>query len=457
MTTRLILSLGVAMLLAVFCMNCSDESDGDDGSIFLPDLRDSDVGEVPDIGDAGDAEDVPDAEDAEDVPDAEDAEDVPDAGDAEDVPDAEDAEDVPDAEDDDAFSCQHVDPQIPPPTALKIATYNLNNLFDEKTDDCDYSSAQGWNPTSVSAKISNLAQVIKEIDADIIGINEVENRALLKRLRDAISAAGGPEYPYLAYAEGGPGSNYEATHRACYLDIALMSRFPLIAFNSEECSFKRELNQEITCSDRQITIPETRPALSAEVDLDNDAQGDMLLLVNHWISNVTNTNDLCTPAQRHSRAAQQIRGWVHDYIDEDVSRPVIILGDLNSEETETALSVDLSAELDYDSLTDAHQLYNSWGELDLSSSSINNNSYYYSSDRKWYRIDHIIVSANLREGGESPWRLVRNSTVTFHPDYMLTSSGTPLKFSQSNLTGYSDHLPVIIQLERAPQSTPSSP
>ncbi len=301
-----------------------------------------------------------------------------------------------------------------------------------------------------------MAQVIKDIDADIIGINEVENRTLLKRLRDAISAAGGPKYPYLAYAEGGPGSDYEATHRACYLDIALMSRFPLIAFNEEECTFKRELNQEITCSDRQITLPETRPALFAEVDLDNDAQGDMLLLVNHWISNVASSSDLCTPEQRHSRVAQQIRGWIRDYIDEDVSRPVILLGDLNSEETETAISVDLSAELDYDSLTDAHQLYNSWGELDLSSSSVNNNSYYYTYDRKWYRIDHIIVSANLREGGESPWRLVRNSTVTFHPDYMLNSYGTPLKFSQSNLTGYSDHLPLIIQLERAPQ-TPSSP
>lgn len=346
------------------------------------------------------------------------------------------------------------------PSSVKIATYNLQNLFDAIDDpdveENEFTPSSSWNESSVVNRLEHLSRVISDLNADIIAINEAENLEILTRLRNQIAADGGPNYPYIALAPGKGG-------KARGIDVSLMSRFPLICPYAEcatGCS--RPINMTFECLGESgwLTVTssiytEAKPILHTEVDFDNDGKGDIIFLANHWKAKNENSWPCLDSNDNHRRAGQQIRGLVDDLIAEDPTRPVFILGDLNSYEFDPALRTDLQARLDLDSLTMPSELYNTWGEIGVTEAhttnsnswnNIDNSSYYYNIEREWIRLDHIIVTANIRpNGGESDWRLKRGSTATFHPNYLLTN-GSPSEFSISKQDGYSDHLAVSIQL-----------
>ncbi len=425
------MNIWMTSVAAVWGMACSDPDD--EPNI----VRDADLDTIPPDVETGPLDDdaEPDTEPIDGDPQEPDVKDSePDIGDVDPPPPPP--------------NCTPVSTQFTPPRQLKIATYNLQNLFDENNDDCskDYDAAQGWNSGNVQKKLSNLARVIADIDADVIGINEVETYEILQKLRDTIIAQGGPEYPYIAYAEG-----HYKTDYTCQVDIGLMSRYPLLPHQKEPSGRVEPLKGQYQCAsggELYASTQETRPALYAELDLDNDCRGDMIFLVNHWIGKNNAPIFGCTPEDRHKRSAQVIKNWVNSYIDQDSSRPVIIMGDLNSYEDDPEL--DTFATTDRNSLTELRQLYNIWGEFDLSTpQNATNSTYYYQAGSLWGRLDHIILTANLLlENSPAQWRLQPQSAETFHPSYVL-NGGIPFEFNQYRKTGYSDHLPLIIQLERS--------
>ncbi|HIP29610.1 MAG TPA: endonuclease/exonuclease/phosphatase family protein, partial [Sulfurospirillum arcachonense] len=82
---------------------------------------------------------------------------------------------------------------------FSIASFNVDNLFDTKKSGYEYkeyvpNSKSGWSEKMLSIKIKNLARIIKDIDADIISLQEVENRDVLKRLNLALRKK---KYPYM--------------------------------------------------------------------------------------------------------------------------------------------------------------------------------------------------------------------------------------------------------------------
>jgi predicted extracellular nuclease len=72
-----------------------------------------------------------------------------------------------------------------------VASYNVQNLFDANVQGTEYdeyiSGKHNWSQRMVDIKIDHTAEVICELDADILGLQEIENRfvfeALLKRLK----------------------------------------------------------------------------------------------------------------------------------------------------------------------------------------------------------------------------------------------------------------------------------
>jgi len=90
-------------------------------------------------------------------------------------------------------------------TVIRIAFWNLQNLFDLRDSDIatdlGFSAADGWTQPVYEQKVANLAAVIKQMHAgkgpDLLGVCEIENKQVLEDLRAAI---GRPDYE-IAHAE----------------------------------------------------------------------------------------------------------------------------------------------------------------------------------------------------------------------------------------------------------------
>ena len=69
---------------------------------------------------------------------------------------------------------------------LKIATYNVENLFDDRISGSEYSEFKSnrWNEAKYQQKLQKIARVLKHLDADVVALNEIENQNVMKALAD---------------------------------------------------------------------------------------------------------------------------------------------------------------------------------------------------------------------------------------------------------------------------------
>ena len=94
---------------------------------------------------------------------------------------------------------------------LRIACYNVENLFDNYDD--PYRPDEGTSPKS-DAEIAVLAKTIDALDADVLALEEVENREVLKRLNARL------EKPY-AFVEEFASNDMRG------IDCAILSRIAI--------------------------------------------------------------------------------------------------------------------------------------------------------------------------------------------------------------------------------------
>jgi len=108
-------------------------------------------------------------------------------------------------------------------TDFSVSTYNIENLFDTKKSGNEYkeyipNTKSGWNDKMLNIKIKNIAKVIKDINADIIALQELENITVAKRLNLAL---GSKKYPYIY-----------SSFRNKGIDSVLFSRYPIKSHKS---------------------------------------------------------------------------------------------------------------------------------------------------------------------------------------------------------------------------------
>lgn len=343
-------------------------------------------------------------------------------------------------------------PPLDPATDLVVATYNVQNLFDvvddPGVDEGEFTPAPGgWTAGRMASRLSALARAFQTVNADIVAVNEVENRGVLLQLRDAIRDAGGPDYPYVGYANSRDPRG---------IDVALLSRYPVV-----DEGFGRPINLEHRCDGPEGpqtldgSWPEARPILQAEIDLDGDGAGDLVALVNHW--KAKGGSYPCFDEAHRLRSALQLRQVFDQLIDEDPARPVIALGDFNAHEFEPPLREALDARLSLDQIDGPNDLFNAWGDdaevtPDRMTNSnawndVTNSSYNFRGN--WTRLDHILLSGNLRpDGGAAPWRFVPGSVSSVHAEFLLDRDGQPRSWSFEDEDGFSDHLPVRVRLSK---------
>jgi endonuclease/exonuclease/phosphatase family metal-dependent hydrolase len=179
---------------------------------------------------------------------------------------------------------------------LKIATYNVENLFDLQRSGHEYSeyipyTKANWNDRTYKIKLKNTAKVIKDINADIIGLQEIESLKALKDLRYTLKRMG-LYYPYYKIA------NLKSTT----VKVALLSKIPFIATNEVS----------VTQSYKYRNILEAKFKIGSQY---------LYILVNHWKSKAGPESMRIVSAKKLQKRVQEI----------GVNKNIIALGDFNSD------------------------------------------------------------------------------------------------------------------------------
>lgn len=143
-------------------------------------------------------------------------------------------------------------------TTLKIASYNVENLFDMQNNDTEYEAYKpnkhNWTRENLKKKLQNISEVICDINADIIGLQEIENENVLKLLKKSLKNVG-CHYAYHAISH----------KKNSAIQVALLSKVPIKSV--KEIIVNRKLKYR--------NILEAKFMIEGEV---------LYLFVNHWSS-----------------------------------------------------------------------------------------------------------------------------------------------------------------------------
>lgn len=166
---------------------------------------------------------------------------------------------------------------------IKIATYNVENLFDAVEQGTEYRDykANRWNKAKYHKKLNNIAKVLRSLDADVIGLNEIENSQVLAEL----AKLSGYRYYEFANTKGAP------------IGLGILSRYKI------KSSSKILVNGV-----------KTRPILKSVIEIDGV---DMEFFVAHFPARKN-------PLKDRKAAAKTMINAVKD------SKNGVIIGDLNS-------------------------------------------------------------------------------------------------------------------------------
>jgi endonuclease/exonuclease/phosphatase family metal-dependent hydrolase len=259
-------------------------------------------------------------------------------------------------------------------TTLKIATYNVENLFDLKRDGYEYkeyipNTVSNWNQHTYNIKLKNISRVIKELNADIIALQEIESLEALKDLRFTLKR-NGVYYQYYKIA------NYKNTT----IKVAILSKIPFV--------YTHEV--AVTPSYRYRNI------LEAKFNINNQ---ELYILVNHWKSK-------SGPESQRIVSAKKLMKRVSEIGEEN---NIILLGDFNSHYEEYKMFKRKRKHNDTDGITGInHILQSVWYTQNAKDTQINNGEFYnlwydeelperfsyiYKSNKE--TLDNILISSSL--------------------------------------------------------------
>jgi len=300
---------------------------------------------------------------------------------------------------------------------LKIATYNVENLFDLEKSDFRYEEYRPygkslWNQKNYKIKLKNIAKVIKDIDADIIALQEIGSLKALKDLRLEIKRQG-LYYQYFSIAN----------KKKTVIQVALLSKIPFI--------YSKDLS--VTSSFKYRNILETKFKFNGEI---------FYIFNNHWKAK-------SGPESMRIVSAKKLRERTRQ-IGED--KNIILLGDFNSDYEEHIKFKRKRQHNDTHGKTGINHIlktlephkegfYNLWYDTQ------EENRYSYIFKRKKEALDNILVSQALL--GKKKMSYIKNSISNFDRQYLFKKKNIyRWQISQGRVKkhkgkGYSDHLPVL--------------
>ena len=308
-------------------------------------------------------------------------------------------------------------------TELKIASYNVENLFDMVNNGTEYDEYKpkkhNWTRTTLNKKLLNISEVICDVNADMIGLQEIENENTLKRLQSSLRSAG-CFYKYSAITH--------KKHSA--IQVAFLSKLPII--NAKEIEVNKKLKY--------------RNILEVKVMIEHRP---LYLFVNHWTSKRSAESKRMLSAKVLKKRLKSL----------PKGRDYILLGDFNSDYNEykhmEVKHNDTQGKTGINNILEtvvAHRLvhkkdinlkrnlhYNLW--LELPNFQRWSHNYY----GKKQALDSIILPSSMFDGKGIDY--VNNSFKVFKPSYLFHKKGYinrwQFKRKRHVGKGYSDHLPIV--------------
>ena len=313
---------------------------------------------------------------------------------------------------------------------FSVAFYNIENLFDTITNsgkhDVEFipTGSYEWNTKKYYSKLDNIAYVLSWLGREItplgpavIGLAEIENRAVLEDLVSRKDL----EKSNLQIV------HYDSPDRRG-IDVALLYN-PL-------------LFSVVSSKPYRLTIPEepdftTRDVLLVSGLMDGEK---FHFLVNHWPSRWGGEK-----ASRYRRvAAAKLNRHIHDSLRiADPDSKVIIMGDLNDDPNNVSARDALGAAMKRKDVK-PNGLFNPMAELHAKG--VGTLAY----QGRWNLFDQLIISDNLLGTDRNTFKFWK--AEIFNRDFLITKEGQykgyPLRTFSGNafLNGYSDHFPVLIYL-----------
>ena len=315
---------------------------------------------------------------------------------------------------------------------FSILFYNVENLFDihdnPETDD-DYFTPTGefhWTSKRLTEKFLNLSKVILSVSGwsvpDIAVFCEIENRDVLEKL---IKNTPLKTVPYKIIHKESP------DHRG--IDVALI-------YNSQRF-FPLEYNYyPLLINNKQLN---TREILYVSGVL--NGKDTLHIFGNHWPSRYSG---LLETKSLRKIAATLLKAKVDDLSKKYRAPKIVILGDFNDNPEDETVSEILNARKAVQPFAE-NQLYNLFFDLKR----IDQGTLKYQS--QWFIFDQIIVSGSLLSTISGIYTKPENAKILAHP-FLLEEDQkfggkkpfrTYYGFSYNG--GFSDHLPVLLQLNLA--------
>ena len=314
---------------------------------------------------------------------------------------------------------------------ISILFYNVENLFDTKndpqTDDDEFTPTgdRHWTYKRLNSKLLNISKVILSASGwkmpTVVALCEIENRDVLERL---ILYTPLKSHPYKIIHKESP------DHRG--IDVAFM-------YNSEQ--FIPITYKHFSLKNRDGSVKRTREILYV-LGVINDID-TIHFFVNHWPSRYSGV--LETKSLRNA-AATLLRQQVDNLLELNHTPKIIILGDFNDNPTDESLSKILNAK-ELNNYPIDSSLYN------LSYNWANDNFGTLKYQLRWSVFDQIIISGTLLNATSGLVAKPENATIISHSFlYEKDEKYGGLKpkrtyYGYSYQGGFSDHLPVLLQLE----------
>ena len=309
---------------------------------------------------------------------------------------------------------------------IKIATYNVENLFDLKRSGYEYkeyipNSVSEWNQKTYDIKIKHTAKVIKDIGADIIALQEIESLEALKELKNRLKRDG-LYYQYYALADA----------KNTTVKVAILSRYKIL--------YKKEIPINYSFRYRNI--------LEVKIDVDGN---DVYLFNNHWKSKAGKESERVLCAKKLYSRVKEL----------GFDKNIVIVGDFNSDYEENKkidkrhnntngitgindiLHTDELTTKASPTLTCKDCLYNLWYDIDEAK------RYTYIFKKKKEALDNIIVTPYILNNKN--FHYINGSLSSFKTDYLIVD-GKINRWQMSKRKpkkhlgkGYSDHLPLTAE------------
>jgi len=304
-----------------------------------------------------------------------------------------------------AFSCTYAQKKT-----YYAGFYNVENLFDtidqpHNDDEFLPNGKYQWTQERYKKKLQSLNRVIDSMgNLVLLGLCEVENKQVIEDLNAASDSR----------------KNFKIVHHESPdmrgIDVGLM--YDPVRFKCIEDGF-------IRFQIPNPTTPHTRDILWAKLTYKKDT---LFVLVNHWPSRrggqeASNGNRLV--------AAQSASKFIDSVMLASPKSKIILMGDLN----------------DYPENDAPKMIAERLKPMITEQSGVFGGSYFYR--KQWNILDHIFLSSNAFSGKIN---FVDQTGKILSPDFLLEEHKGHMQpkrnYAGPNyLDGYSDHLPVRVELQ----------